>query len=105
MYIKQFLAQAEVPTANDITVAQVDIQSLIDNIVGAVFGLAVLVLFALIVYGGYTYLTSAGESEKIKKAQNILTNSVIGFGIIAGAFVIIKLIARALGISIDNIIG
>ena len=54
------------------------------------------VLVAMIVYGGFLYLTSAGSEEKIKSAKSVLTYAIIGVTIVIGAFVIVNFVISAL---------
>ena len=54
--------------------------------------LVLVVLFLMFVVGSFRYLTSAGNPEKVKKAQGILKYAVIGFVLFIGAFLILKTI-------------
>lgn len=49
-----------------------------------------LVVFAFLVYGGYQYITSAGNPEGAKKATSTLTWAIIGLVIILAASVIVS---------------
>jgi hypothetical protein len=52
------------------------------------FGLRLLglVVFCFILYAGFVWLTSGGNSEKVGKAQKILRNSIIGLCIIIASY-------------------
>lgn len=52
------------------------------------------ILLVIVVYGGFLYLTSTGEEARIKKARNTLTYALIGFVIIAGAFIVSDFIIK-----------
>lgn len=67
--------------------------SILSNILFPLIG---LVLFAMIIYGGVTKLTAAGDAEKEKKAMQILKNSIIGAVIIILAKVIVDTIGAFL---------
>ncbi len=54
--------------------------------------LVVVVLLIMFVIGGFSYLTSFGNPEKVKKAQGILKFAVIGFILFISAFLILKTI-------------
>ena len=41
--------------------------------------------FLFFIYGGFVWLTSAGNTEKVKEGQTIVRNAVIGIIIIVGA--------------------
>lgn len=51
-----------------------------------------LVLFIMIVYGGYTFLTSMGESSKVQKGQKVLTWALIGIAVYAASYIILLVI-------------
>ncbi len=51
-----------------------------------------LVLFVMLFMGGFSYLTSLGNPEKMKKAQSTLMYAVIGFVLFLSTFVILKVI-------------
>jgi len=63
------------------------------------FPLVGLALFAMLIYGGVTKLTAAGDAEKEKKAMKIIQNSIIGAIIIALAGVIVTTIGALLGVN------
>ena len=52
------------------------------------FGLKLLglVVFCFILYAGFVWLTSGGNSEKVATAQKILRNSIIGLAIIIASY-------------------
>jgi hypothetical protein len=52
----------------------------------------ILVLFIMFVIGAFTYLTSFGNPEKVKKAQETLRLALIGFFLFIGSFLILKTI-------------
>jgi drug/metabolite transporter (DMT)-like permease len=45
-----------------------------------------VIFLALMVYAGILWMTAAGEEEKIKKSQKIITASVIGLIIVVSAY-------------------
>ena len=53
----------------------------------------VLILFIMFVVGGFNYLTSLGNAEKIKRAQGTLKYAVIGLVIFISAYLILKIIS------------
>jgi len=73
-----------------------DIRVTIMKIVRVVLGLVGVIALIIIIYGGYIWMTSAGNPEKIDQAKKILTNAVIGLVIILSAFAIVSFIIRAL---------
>jgi hypothetical protein len=82
-------------TISDILQAGVNFVNLILSVVG---GLTLLVFFL----GGFWWLTSAGNQDKIKKGKDTLTAGVIGLMIVLGASVIVRFVAsNLLGASIS----
>ncbi|OGY41455.1 MAG: hypothetical protein A2Y82_00900 [Candidatus Buchananbacteria bacterium RBG_13_36_9] len=65
-------------------------------IIKALFGFLGVLFFALIVYGGFMYMTSMGKDEQIKKAKNIIITAVIGLAIILLSYAIATYIMNLL---------
>lgn len=72
----------EAPTvSNDFTT----FEGVIDVIVFALnslVGLSALVAVAMIIYSGITFITAAGDPDKVQKASGALTAAVIGMAIV-----------------------
>lgn len=66
------------------------------EVIGDIIAIALMVVGAifliLMIYGGYTWMTAGGDSEKIKKAQQIIRNAVIGLVVVLGAYVITQFV-------------
>ena len=52
----------------------------------------VLVLFIMLIIGAFTYLTSFGNPEKVKKAQGIIRWAITGLVIFLLSYLILKII-------------
>lgn len=61
-----------------------------------IFPLGGLICFAFIVKGGYMWMMSAGDPDKIKQAQGTLTWSVIGLLVVIIARLLIGVIMDAI---------
>lgn len=59
-----------------------------------------LVFFAMMLMAAYTFMTAAGDAEKVKQAQKMFKFSIFGFVIILTSFLIIKVIEFILKIKI-----
>jgi hypothetical protein len=66
------------------------------NIIRIVLGLLGVIAVILIMYGGYIWMTSAGDQVKVDNAKNILRNAVIGLLIILSAFALATYILNRL---------
>jgi isoprenylcysteine carboxyl methyltransferase (ICMT) family protein YpbQ len=51
----------------------------------------------MFIYGGFTFLISAGSSEKIGEARKIIIAAVIGLLIVFASYIIIKFVLQSLG--------
>lgn len=54
--------------------------------------LIVLALFIMFIIGSFTYLTSFGSPEKVKKAQATLKYAIIGLVLFVSSYLILKII-------------
>ncbi|MBI2644322.1 MAG: hypothetical protein HYW95_02325 [Candidatus Wildermuthbacteria bacterium] len=61
------------------------------------FAFSVMILVLVVLYAGFTFLTSGGDPQKLAKAKSILLWAVIGFVII--------LLAQGISTTIENIFG
>jgi len=52
----------------------------------------ILVLFIMLVFGSFQYLTSFGSAEKVKKAQGTLKMAIAGFILFVSAYLIMRII-------------
>ncbi len=65
-------------------------ETVFSNVIFMPSSLNVLVLFVMLFMGGFSYLTSFGNPEKVKKAQNTLRYAIIGVVLFISAFLIMK---------------
>jgi hypothetical protein len=52
----------------------------------------ILVLFIMLVFGSFQYLTSFGSAEKVKKAQGTIRMAVVGFVLFISTYLILRII-------------
>jgi cytochrome bd-type quinol oxidase subunit 2 len=55
-----------------------------------------IVTVAFLIYGGFRYITSAGNEETAEQAKKIITNSIIGLIVIILSYIIVTVIVNAL---------
>ncbi|MCX6797942.1 MAG: hypothetical protein NTX66_01840 [Candidatus Falkowbacteria bacterium] len=70
------------------TTDEYTLASLLGQIANAFLSLLAIIFIILIILGGYSWLTAAGSEEKVEKAKNTMTRSIIGLLIILGAWAI-----------------
>jgi len=66
----------------------VSLTTIIGNIIKVVVSLLGLIAVVLIIIGGFQWMTSGGEEEKITKAKQLMINGIIGLVIIVLAYAI-----------------
>ena len=60
--------------------------------------LIAVILLLVFISGGYDFMLSRGNPEKIKTAQAKLTAAIIGFVILVSAYFVTKLISQIFGL-------
>lgn len=83
---------------NDFIVLAINIARWILGIVGSLS----LVMF---IYGGFMFLISAGASESVNKAKQIIVAAVIGLAIVFSSYLIIKFTLDSMGIDWNVVKG
>jgi hypothetical protein len=70
-----------------------DVWVVVANIVVILMRIGAMLAILFVIYGGFTYITSKGEPEKLKHAINIITNAIIGIILTIFASTIVSFIA------------
>lgn len=81
---------------SSISLGSDDIRVTIAKIIRAVLGLLGLIAVIIVIYGGFVYMTSGGEEDKIAKGKKILINGVIGLVIILMSLIIVQFLLNKL---------
>jgi len=68
----------------------------IGNIVGLFLSFLGVIFFALIVYGGFLWMTAAGSENKVGTAKKIIVSAVTGLAIVLSAYAITYFITNQL---------
>ena len=98
MEILRFLADAYSDEINKIQtkLPNVSTDLTLQNVLNWVYGFGGLVAVAIIMYGGYKYISSQGSPDKTKQAAQILAYAVIGLGVIILASLITTFVFNAI---------
>ncbi len=64
------------------------------NLILGIVGSLSLLMF---VYGGFSFLISSGESDKVTKAKSIIKNAIIGLVIVFASYTIVSFTLQAIG--------
>lgn len=79
------------------TVAQM--VGIVGNAAQFLLGIVGSVTLLMFIYGGFVWLTSGGNPDKIKKGKEIVIQTVIGLAIVFGAYAGVHFLVQALGAS------
>ncbi len=74
-----------------------DITLVVLAILDVMLRIAGMVAVGFVIYGAIQYITSQGEPDGIKKAQNTITNALIGMVIAISATAAVAFIGNSLG--------
>ncbi len=75
---------------------ETDIKIILGNTVKVVVGIIGTIAFVVFVYGGFQWLTSAGNSEKIAKGMQAMLWAGIGIIVVFSSYAILTLILQTL---------
>lgn len=62
------------------------------GIINAVLGVIALVAVVFVIYGGFLYLTSAGDPSKVKKGKDSIMYALIGLVVVGLAFALVNFV-------------
>ncbi|KKU89223.1 MAG: hypothetical protein UY18_C0002G0036 [Microgenomates group bacterium GW2011_GWF2_47_9] len=77
-----------------------DLGSFISHVFSAIIIVAAIAAFIYMIYGGFQWVMSGGEKDKIKEARDKITQAIIGLTVVAATWAIFLLIDYFLGIGI-----
>lgn len=77
--------------------AQGDLAQVILRLINYVLAIVGVIALAYLVYGGFMYITSAGNEEKVEAAKLIIVNAVIGIVVIGVAAAVVNFVIRGIG--------
>ncbi len=73
-----------------------DIKTGIMNIVQYLLGFLGIIAILIILYGGFTWMTAAGNEEKVGKAKQIISAGIIGLVIIFVSYALVTFVINQL---------
>lgn len=99
-----FLVYAQGPTwsspAGEDPATLKDIEVIFARIIRIAAQIAGLALFVMLVVGGFKLLSSSGDAQKAEEAKQTMTYAIIGLAVIAGSWLILKILEDFLGIKL-----
>ena len=72
----------------------------ISNVLKIVYPVIGVALFGYFLYGGYLWLTSTGDPDKLKKATDTMLNAAIGAVIVVFAYLATRIVGGVVGLKL-----
>lgn len=88
--LKQTATEAQLPNIDK------DLPAIVGIMIAALLGLVATVFFALMVYGGFLWMTAAGNGEQVGQAKKLIMNAVLGIIVISAAYAITNFVINAI---------
>lgn len=79
---------------SQIGLGNADLKKTVLNILQLVLGLLTFVAVVMVILGGFTWLTAAGNEEKVERAKKIISAAVIGLIIVLLAWAVVIFVTR-----------
>jgi len=73
-----------------------DPRDIIGNVIKAVLGIVGSLALLMFIYGGFLWVTSAGNDEKIKKGKDILLWASFGLAVIFMSYALVNFVIEAI---------
>lgn len=73
-----------------------DVRVTIASIINVFMGLLGIIAVVIILYGGFIWMTAAGNEERVEKARQMIVSGVIGLAIILSAYAIARFVITSL---------
>lgn len=78
------------------------LEAVFANVIGAMVSLVGIALFAMLVYGGFTYLTAGADMKKAEKARSTMMWAIIGIVVMISSYIILLLIEQFTGVPVTR---
>ena len=109
LLVMPVLVSASVGDANinfigtaDIGLAKGNLISTINTLIRYILSFLGLVAVIIILWGGFLWMTSAGDDDKVAKARKLIISGIIGIVIILAAFIIANFAISTIGAQLGD---
>lgn len=79
-----------------------DFEEIVQNILNIAIRLAGVLLFIMLIIGGFKYLTAGGDPKKAEAARNTLTYAIAGLVLVILAWFILLFIEKFTGVKVTQ---
>lgn len=69
---------------------------IIGNVIGTALSMVAVIFFAIMIYGGFVWMTAHGNEEDTKKALNAITAAIIGIIIVLASYAITNFVFKSI---------
>ncbi len=78
------------------------ISGAIGEIIGVFLSFFGIIFFILMVYGGFMWMTAAGNNDRVETAKKIIANAILGLIIVFSAYIITYIITNELSLTVGE---
>src|SRR4030042_2014188 len=97
------ILDALIPKAYAAPATLTQLPDLLADVLGKIWPFISLALFVMLLYGGFMWLTSAGDPQKVAKATGTILWAVIGAVVLALIMVIMGVFEDIFGVNLHTI--
>lgn len=84
------------PVVIDNPLGENDPRVIIGNVIRVVLGIVGSLALIIFIYGGLTWMTSSGNTERIKRGRDTLVWAAIGLMVIFGSYTVVNFVIQSL---------
>ncbi len=77
-------------------IAETEPARVVAIIINGLLSLLGMIFTILIIWGGFRWMTSGGNSQQVDEAKNIIKNAAIGLGVVMVSYAIVKTVGSLL---------
>lgn len=78
--------------AQETGLTSTDVRTTTASIINVALGLLGMIAVVIFVYGGFLWMTAAGNDEQVTKAKTMMIQAVVGMAIILSAYAIVNFV-------------
>jgi len=87
---------------NELNLANADPRSAAVDLIGLLMTFLGIIAVVIMLYGGFMWMTAAGNDDRVSTAKKIITAGVIGLIIILAAFLIVNFVVENVSNSLNG---
>lgn len=95
------VSAAEIKTVDGVATLQ-GFEGVFENVITVMLGLGGIVLFIMLIMGGFKFITAGGDPKAIEGAKKTLTYAIAGIVLIALSFLILRFISTFTGVDVTQ---